>query len=87
MNRLPKVVVITGGASGMGRASSILFAREGAKVVIVDVDEKAGEGTLAEIRNEKNEASFIRADISKLPDIDRIVSKAIDRCPTHRPEL
>jgi meso-butanediol dehydrogenase / (S,S)-butanediol dehydrogenase / diacetyl reductase len=78
MNRLPKVVIITGGASGMGRASSILFAREGAKVVIVDIDEKAGKEALADIRNEKNEATFVRADISKLSDIDRIVSQTVE---------
>jgi len=82
MNRLPKVVIITGGASGMGRASSILFAQEGAKVVIVDRDEKAGEETLSEIKREKNEAIFLRADFSRLSEIDGIVSQTIKKYGT-----
>jgi meso-butanediol dehydrogenase / (S,S)-butanediol dehydrogenase / diacetyl reductase len=60
----------------MGRASSVLFAREGAKVVVVDKNEEAGAETLAQVRQAEDEASFVKADISRQADIDAIVSQA-----------
>jgi NAD(P)-dependent dehydrogenase (short-subunit alcohol dehydrogenase family) len=80
MKRLQdKVAIITGGASGMGRGASIRFAKEGANVVIVDRDEKMGEQTLGIIRDEGNQALFIRADLQKLPDLDMIVSRTKEK--------
>ena len=46
-----KVALITGGASGMGKASSLLFAKEGAKVMVSDINDKNGEETIEEIKN------------------------------------
>jgi NAD(P)-dependent dehydrogenase (short-subunit alcohol dehydrogenase family) len=60
----------------MGRASSVLFAHEGAKVVIVDRNEIAGAEALAQVKEAKDEAIFVKADISRQADIDAIVSEA-----------
>ena len=57
-----KVALITGGASGMGRVASALFAREGAKVVLTDVADEAGEATAAEIRDAGGEAAYVHAE-------------------------
>lgn len=59
-----KVAVITGGAGGAGRASSLLFASEGARVAIIDLQVEAGEGVAAEIGRNHGQAIFIEADVS-----------------------
>lgn len=65
MNRLnSKVVVITGGAAGMGRVQSELYAREGARVAVIDIDEDGGAETIAAIEAEGGTASFWKVDIS-----------------------
>ena len=68
-----KVALITGGSNGIGRASAILFAREGAKVVLADIDEKGAGLAVEEIRKAGNEASFVFADISKAADCEAMV--------------
>jgi NAD(P)-dependent dehydrogenase (short-subunit alcohol dehydrogenase family) len=74
-----KVALITGGASGMGRVASALFAREGAKVVLTDVADDAGEAAAAQIRHEGGEAAYVRADVSKEADAKAMVDVAIER--------
>lgn len=65
MNRLAnKVAIVSGGASGIGGATSLLFAREGAQVVIADIAEQAGKSLEAQIRAEGYEAVFLRLDVS-----------------------
>lgn len=65
MNRLAnKVAIVSGGASGIGGATSLLFAREGAKVVIGDIAEQAGQALAAQIKSEGLEASYIKLDVS-----------------------
>jgi NAD(P)-dependent dehydrogenase (short-subunit alcohol dehydrogenase family) len=73
------VAIITGGASGMGRASTIRFAKEGASVVIVDRNEILGKETEAEIKSLGFDAYFLAADLSNLRDVEKIVPKAIER--------
>lgn len=63
-----KVAVITGGASGIGEATALLFGEEGAKVVVADLDAKGGNKTAAQIRDKGGNAVFVQADISKEPD-------------------
>lgn len=70
--------MVTGGGFGMGRGASVLFASEGAKVVVVDLNGKTGEETLAEV-NKKGEGSFIRADVSRVDEIERAVSETVRR--------
>lgn len=71
-----KVAVVTGGASGIGRATARAFAREGAHVVVVDRDAAGGEHTVAEIRNANGQALFVRADVSLAADVERAVATA-----------
>jgi len=68
-----KVALVTGGAAGIGRSTSLLFAAEGAKVVVADVDQKGGRQTVQTIRRRKGAAAFIRADVSKASDAKEMV--------------
>jgi NAD(P)-dependent dehydrogenase (short-subunit alcohol dehydrogenase family) len=72
-----KVCIITGGASGMGGVASRLFAKEGAKIVLSDIVEAAGEETLAAITAAGGQAIFVKADMSKDKECQRMVSEAV----------
>jgi NAD(P)-dependent dehydrogenase (short-subunit alcohol dehydrogenase family) len=74
-----KVAIITGGGFGIGRGACLLFAAEGAKVVIVDWNETTGNETLKQIKDQNNEATFVKADVSNLRDIESAVSQTLDR--------
>ncbi len=71
-----KVALITGASSGIGRATAILFAQEGAQVVLVDVNDKGGQETLAMIEAAGNEAAYIHADVSKASDCEQMIAFA-----------
>jgi NAD(P)-dependent dehydrogenase (short-subunit alcohol dehydrogenase family) len=71
-----KVALITGGGSGMGKVAAELFAREGAAVVLTDVDDEAGEATAAAIGDQ---ATYVHADVSQEADAEQMVSTALDR--------
>ena len=69
MDRLDgKVAIITGAGSGMGREAAILFAQEGAKVVVNDCATKTGMETVRIIRESSGNSIFIKGDVSKLSD-------------------
>jgi NAD(P)-dependent dehydrogenase (short-subunit alcohol dehydrogenase family) len=72
-----KVALITGSGDGIGRATAILFAKEGAKVVVNDVIPEKGEETVRMIREQGGEAAFVQADVSKLSDIRKLVAEAV----------
>jgi NAD(P)-dependent dehydrogenase (short-subunit alcohol dehydrogenase family) len=74
-----KVALITGGASGMGKVASALFAREGARVVLTDVADEAGEATAAQIRDAGGEATYVHADVSKEADAKAMVDATVER--------
>jgi NAD(P)-dependent dehydrogenase (short-subunit alcohol dehydrogenase family) len=74
-----KVAIITGGGSGIGRASALAFAREGAKVVVADWIEEGGIETVSVVRDAGGDAIFVRADMSQPDDVKRMVDAAIDR--------
>jgi len=74
-----KVALITGGASGIGKESSLLFAKEGAKIVVVDLNDAEGEKTVAEIKAAGGEAVYAHADISKAADCEAMVKTAEDQ--------
>ncbi|MEE2717333.1 MAG: glucose 1-dehydrogenase [SAR324 cluster bacterium] len=71
-----KVALVTGAASGIGRESALLFAQEGAKVVAVDLNDDAGQATVAEIRSAGNTATYVHADVSKATDCEAMVAAA-----------
>jgi NAD(P)-dependent dehydrogenase (short-subunit alcohol dehydrogenase family) len=73
-----KVALITGGANGIGRAAALLFAREGAKVAIADIDE-AGSGLAAEVAKGGGEAIFIRTDVKSESSARAAVEEAVGR--------
>jgi NAD(P)-dependent dehydrogenase (short-subunit alcohol dehydrogenase family) len=72
-------VIITGGASGIGRATAIAFAREGAAVVIGDLDKTGGENTVSAIKDTGGRATFIRVDVGTSVDVQALVSKAVEQ--------
>src|SRR6516162_3928285 len=74
-----KVVVVTGGASGIGRATAVAFAREGANVVIADIDFAESERAVASIRGNGGEAMCVRADVAKSTDVQHLVESAVGR--------
>lgn len=71
-----KVALITGGGSGIGRESSALFAKEGADVLVVDVNEAAGNETVEMIKNAGGRAAYSRADVSQAADCSHMVAMA-----------
>jgi NAD(P)-dependent dehydrogenase (short-subunit alcohol dehydrogenase family) len=73
-----KVVLVTGGSSGIGRAAAQLFVREGAKVVIADIDAEGAEATLQAVRGAGAEAHFVRTDVSKAADVEALVERIIE---------
>ena len=77
MTRLQdKVAVITGAASGIGRETAALFAREGAQVVAVDVNDSEGEQTIQEILDEGGQGLYVHADISLASDCEAMINQA-----------
>ena len=74
-----KVALITGAASGIGRASAMLFAREGAHVVVADVQNAAAEATVAAIVDGGGEALFLHADVSRTADAQAMIDATIRR--------
>jgi len=72
-----KVAVITGAASGMGRAAAILFARQGANVVLADLNAKGGEETAAEAAAAGPKCVFQRADVSQEADVEAMIARAV----------
>ncbi len=73
-----KVALITGGASGIGRATALLFAQEGAAVAVVDIDEEAGEAVAQEIVESGGRAIFIRCDVTNAEDCRNAVQRTLD---------
>jgi 3-oxoacyl-[acyl-carrier protein] reductase len=74
-----KVAVITGAGSGIGRTSAILFAREGAKVVVADMNNSGGEETVFTIKSGGDDAFFVHADVSKASDDENLIRVAKSR--------
>src|SRR5690606_23431710 len=74
-----KVAIITGSGSGIGKAAAILFAKEGAKVVVSDISEANGKSVVDEIKKAGGEALFVKADSTKPEDNEALVKQALDK--------
>ena len=80
MNRLEgKVAIVSGAGSGIGREVALLFAREGARVAVVDCVMETGEETVRRIRESGGEAIFVGADLSRASDAERMVKETLKK--------
>jgi len=74
-----KVAIVTGGASGIGRAICELFVKEGAKVAVVDVDSVGGKQTVEHINSKKGDSFFVKADVSNENDVEIVVKEVVNK--------
>jgi NAD(P)-dependent dehydrogenase (short-subunit alcohol dehydrogenase family) len=74
-----KVTLVTGGASGIGWATALACAREGAKLIIADTQEEGGEQTVHLITEKGGEAMFVQTDVSQAADVEALISQAVER--------
>lgn len=73
-----KVALVTGGGSGIGQATALIFAREGAKVVVADITVEGGEETVRQIQAAGGDATFVKTDVSKAAEVEALVNKTVE---------
>src|SRR5215475_3416141 len=73
-----KVALVTGGASGIGRATALTFAREGAKLVVADTNEDGGQQTVHMITENGGEAIFVQVDVTSASAVEAMLSKTVE---------
>ncbi len=73
-----KIALVTGGGSGIGQATSLAFAREGAKAVLSDVNADGGEETVSAIKEAGGESTFVYADVSRPADVEALVRRTVE---------
>jgi NAD(P)-dependent dehydrogenase (short-subunit alcohol dehydrogenase family) len=73
-----KVALVTGAARGLGRVTALAFAREGARVIVADIDEPGGQETLALLRAAGGDGLFVRADVRVEADVEAMVAKTVE---------
>ena len=74
-----KVVVLTGASSGIGRSAAVLFAKEGAKLVLSDIQDEEGSKTLQLVKEEGAEVTYIHCDVAKTDDVKKMINFTIDK--------
>ncbi|MDR1508513.1 MAG: glucose 1-dehydrogenase [Synergistaceae bacterium] len=74
-----KVGLITGAASGMGRASAKLWAAEGAKVAIADIQDEMGEAVVEEIKSQGGDAFYMHIDVTRADEVENMVKKTLEK--------
>ncbi len=73
-----RTILITGGASDIGRATAMIFAREGANVIVADIDAAGAEATAAEVRKSNTGAEAITVDVTDRPSVDAMITRGIE---------
>jgi NAD(P)-dependent dehydrogenase (short-subunit alcohol dehydrogenase family) len=73
-----KVALVTGGASGIGRAAALALAQEGAKIVVSDVNTTGGEETVNLVHSQGSNAVFVRCDVAQAQEVEALVHQALD---------
>src|SRR4029434_7602804 len=73
-----KVALVTGGASGIGRATALTFAREGAKLVVADMNADGGQQTVHMINENGGEATFVQVDVPSASAVEALISKTVE---------
>src|SRR5690606_35483278 len=74
-----KTAIVTGAASGLGRAIALKLAERGARLIVSDIDEEGGSQTVESIGSKGGKASFCKADTSKPEDNENLVKEALER--------
>jgi len=74
-----KTALITGAGSGIGRATAMLFGREGGKVVVADVSSEKGNETVRMLKENGDQGMFLKVDVTKASEIENMVKAVIDR--------
>jgi NAD(P)-dependent dehydrogenase (short-subunit alcohol dehydrogenase family) len=74
-----KIVIITGAGSGIGKETAILFAKEGATIIVNDLNEDAGQNTVDYINGNNGTALFIQGDVTKITDVKYLVNEVIKK--------
>jgi NAD(P)-dependent dehydrogenase (short-subunit alcohol dehydrogenase family) len=74
-----KVAIITGAGSGIGKVTALLFAKEGAKVVVADWSEDGGKETVKKIESQGGKAIFIKTDVSKVEDVEKMKNTTLEK--------
>ena len=73
-----RIALVTGGASGIGRATALAFTREGAKLVIADMNEEGGNQTVHMITENGGEAIFVQVDVTSATQIEAMINKTVE---------
>jgi len=78
LNLKDKIVLVTGGASGIGRAIALGFTQEGAKAVVADIQDELGEAVVAEIHKNGGQALYIHCDVTKAAEVEAMIARIIE---------
>jgi NAD(P)-dependent dehydrogenase (short-subunit alcohol dehydrogenase family) len=73
-----RTALVTGGGSGIGAATAILYAKHGANVIIADLNEKGGNQITSKIKEEGGQAIFVKADVSKAPECENLIRQSLN---------